>query len=615
MAYLLGATGTQRSPDLMAANESGVERRALKGLMIYLWSGEPHQKLAAVAGMLITALASTTAVIAPYGLRSLIDGLPQARGGLSPGLIVLLVAYPSAIFLSAALPRMISLITAGLLERTKWRLAVDAFSHLHKLPVSFHQDRSPGSLYPIIDRGIKALEFLQAFIFFSIGHLFVQVTLTCFIVSTVVDPLVASVVMSVVIGFGVLATTITRRQLGYRKSFNEWENAASSVALDSLANYENVKYFAQEQAEVSRYTATKTSSHASAAQNNRASDLLNIAWSALAQAGMGSILFLAALRVANGSTTVGVLVMVNIYIVQLYSSLGALGFFYRDIRQNLLDLGQLQLLLEEAPERPTCSGAQRLTEPQGHLAFRRVSFGYHTDRVVVRDLSFNVPAGCTIGIVGPTGSGKSTIARLLLRTHRVWTGLIEYDDVDIQKVHLADLRSAISIVPQECSLFNETIAYNISYGAKWASFEDVVHASRMAMIDTFIRSLPDGYETRVGERGLKLSGGERQRIAIARAILRRSPVIVFDEATSSLDSNTERAIQANIEEELTGITKIVIAHRLSAVMAADEIIVLDEGAVVERGKHESLLASGGNYARLWALQSHVQPGELTEILR
>jgi ATP-binding cassette subfamily B protein len=481
-------------------------------------------------------------------------------------------------------------------------IALQVFSHLHSLSLRFHLERQTGGLTRDIERGTKAIGSLLSYTLYSILPTLVEILLVLGILVVRYEPsfaLITVVTLACYISFTVI---VTNWRTHLRREANEIDSAASSRAIDSLLNYETVKYFNNEKWEADRYDVQMQRWETAQVKTQLSLSFLNIGQAFIISIGVALMMWRAAEGVANGSMTVGDIVLVNAFLIQLYIPLNFLGVLYREIRQALTDIERLFALKQQHLEIQDAPDARPLQAAACAVSFDQVHFSYDGQREILHGVSFSIPAGTSLAVVGHSGSGKSTLARLLYRFYDVGTGRVCINGTDIRQLTQTSLRAAIGIVPQDTVLFNDTIFYNIQYGRPTATEDEVYAAARAAQLDSFIQRLPAGYQTQVGERGLKLSGGEKQRVAIARALLKNPPILIFDEATSALDSKTEQAIQEQLDLAALGRTSLIIAHRLSTVMQADQILVLDQGRVVECGSHRALLAAGGQYAQMWALQ-------------
>lgn len=585
--------------------QGGDDVRTLRRLLPYFgrWRGR------VLLALLLMVGAKLAMVGVPLLLKALVDAL-QPLPGLSPSGSAL-VLVPSALVLaygglrwsSSLLSELREVVMLRATEGTVRALALQVFEHLHALGLRFHLERQTGGLTRDLERGARAVQSLVSYALYSVVPTAVEVGLVLGLLAWRFDAGYAAIT-AVALGLYVLFTVrVTRWRTGIRREMNELESASSTRAVDALLNYETVKYFNNEAWEARRYDDSLQRLARARARTQASLSLLNAGQQLIIATALVALLWRAAHGVQQGQLTLGDLVMVNALLIQLYLPLNFLGVLYREIRQSLTDLGRMFALLDRAPEVTDAPDAQPLVlrhAPQ--VRFEAVHFGYEPARPILHGVDLTIPAGRTVAVVGASGAGKSTLVRLLFRFYDVGAGRITVDGHDLRRLTQASLRQAIGIVPQDTVLFNDTIEVNIRYGRPEASFEEVREAARAAQILDFIESLPRGWQTVVGERGLKLSGGEKQRVAIARTLLKNPPILVLDEATSALDSTSERAIQAELKRLSAQRTTLVIAHRLSTVVEAHEIVVLDGGRVVERGTHEQLLALGGVYARLWALQ-------------
>ena len=577
--------------------------KTLRRLLPYLWPRERFDLRGRV--LLATALmlaAKVASVYVPLILREAVDALSLEDNALLAVPLGLLLAYGAARVLALAFGELRDAVFARVAQHAIRRVALQTFRHLHRLSLRFHLDRQTGGLSRAVERGTKGIEFLLSFVLFNIVPTVVEIAMICGILWVLFDwrfPAIALVTISLYVWF---TFAITELRIAFRRRMNEADSDANTKAIDSLLNFETVKYFGNEAHEAQRYDTGLRRYEAAAIKSRTSLSALNVGQAAIISIGVTAIMVLTAFGVVGGSMTVGDFVMVNAYLIQVAIPLNLLGTVYREIKQSLVDMEVMFDLIDVPPEVTSPPDAPALTVAGGEVVFEHVDFGYDPRRPILRDVSFTVPAGKTVAIVGPSGAGKSTISRLLFRFYDVTAGRVLVDGQDVRAVQEASLRAAIGIVPQDTVLFNDTVLYNIAYGQPEANFEDVVEAARLARIHDFIEALPEGYETRVGERGLKLSGGEKQRVAIARTLLKGPCIFLFDEATSSLDTKTERAIQKSLREVSRDRTTLIIAHRLSTVVDADEILVLEAGRIVERGRHDDLLALAGRYATMWQRQ-------------
>ena len=575
----------------------------LRELAPYLWPpGRGDLKARVVVALLLLVAAKLTNVFVPILLKMAVDRLGSGEAVLIAAPIGLLVAYGLARVGALGFGELRDSLFARVAQNAIRAVALSTFRHLHALSLRFHLERQTGGLTRAIDRGVKGIEFLLFFVVFNVLPTLVEVGLVAGILWYLLDWRFAAITLIVIAGFVVFTFKVTAWRIGIRREMNEADNTANSRAVDSLLNYETVKYFGNEEHEAQRFDKGLERYEEAAVKSRTSLSMLNTGQSVIIALGITIMMIMAAQGVVAGTMTVGDFVMVNAYLLQLAMPLNFLGTVYREIKQSLVDLELLFKLTYEEAEIKDPADGRALDVTGGEVRFEGVRFDYDPRRQVLRDVSFTVPPGKRVAIVGPSGAGKSTISRLLFRFYDVGEGAILIDGQDIRSVTQESLRAAIAIVPQDTVLFNDTIYYNILYGRPGATREEVEEAARLARIDGFIRQLPDGFETTVGERGLKLSGGEKQRVAIARAILKRPAIFLFDEATSSLDTATEREIQQSLSEVSKDRTTLVIAHRLSTVVDADEIIVLQQGAIAERGRHQDLLDQDGVYAQMWARQ-------------
>jgi ATP-binding cassette subfamily B protein len=577
----------------------------LRRLFPYLWQYK-WRVIAALAFMVGAKLAN---VGVPVLLKNLVDTMDIQPGDAQAVLVVpvgLLLAYGALRLATSLFAELRELVFAKATQGAARSIALNTFRHLHALSLRFHLERQTGGMTRDIERGVRGIESLISYSLYSIVPTLIEVALVLTILAIKFDVWFAWITIAALAGYILFTVTVTEWRTQFRKQANEFDSAAHTKAVDSLLNYETVKYFNNEDFEARRYDESLQRLYQARLKSQTTLSLLNTGQQLIIAVGLVAMLWRATQGVVEGRMTLGDLVMINAFMIQLYIPLNFLGVIYREIKQSLTDLDKMFLLLEREREVADAPGATALQTDQATVRFENVSFAYDPARPILYQVSFEIPAGKTVAVVGPSGAGKSTLARLLYRFYDVSNpqegGRITIGGQDIRQVTQASLRLAIGIVPQDTVLFNDTVEYNIAYGRPGASRAEVEAAARAAHIHDFIAATPMGYDTMVGERGLKLSGGEKQRVAIARTLLKNPPILIFDEATSALDSANERAIQAELQGVAQNKTTLVIAHRLSTVVEAHEILVLQAGRVVERGNHAELLAQGGVYARMWALQ-------------
>ena len=573
----------------------------LKTLVPYLWAYKWRVLFALIC--LIGAKVANVGV--PLVLKQLIDGLT-----ITPAHPATLLALPASILIAYGLLRLSTTIFTELREfffakvtqRAVRTIALKVFRHLHALSLRFHLNRQTGGITRDIERGTRGISSLVSYTLFSILPTLVEITLVLGYLMAQYDKWFSIITVVALVTYISFTVLVTEWRTHFRRTMNELDSKANTKAIDSLLNYETVKYFGNEEYEAQRYDEGLKRFETAAVKSQTSLTLLNSGQSMIIATAVTLILWRATLGVIDGSMTLGDLVLVNSFMIQLYIPLNFLGVIYREIKQSLADMEKMFVLLDQHREVADKPAAPALALQQAELQFSHVDFSYESNRQILFDVDFTIAAGTTTAVVGHSGSGKSTLARLLFRFYDVNAGVISIDGQDIRNVTQTSLRSAIGIVPQDTVLFNDSIAYNIAYGRPGASQEEIIAAARAAYIHDFILSLPDGYETAVGERGLKLSGGEKQRVAIARTLLKNPAILIFDEATSALDSKAEQAIQTQLKEIARNRTTLVIAHRLSTIADAQQILVMDHGRIVERGNHAQLLAAQGAYAQMWERQ-------------
>ena len=597
-------------PTTSSANlKSGQAMNVIKSVLPYLWpKSRKDIQFRVVLAMVALVLGEILGLLAPYFYGVSVDALApgadedQTIFMLTAGALGMVVAYGVMRILSVGFSQLRDVIFAQVGQRALRQLALETFRHMHRLSLRYHITRKTGGLSRVMERGVKGVEFLLRFMLFSIGPLILKLLIVAGIFYLEFGFIYMAIVLITIVLYIWFTFSVTEWRVKVRKEMNDKDTDANQKAIDSLLNFETVKYFGAEEREALRYDESMRGYEAAALKTSYSLAFLNFGQTLLITGGLITVMILAAMAVQRGELSVGDFVMANAYMIQITMPLGFLGTVYREIRQALVDMGEMFDLLGQPQEVIDVANAEDLNIKGGQIEFDNVTFGYDPERTILSKLSLKIKKGETVAIVGPSGSGKSTIGRLLFRFYDVNSGSLKIDGQDIRNVTQASVHNSIGIVPQDTVLFNDTIGYNIAYGRDGASEDEIIAAAKSAKIHDFIISLTDGYNTTVGERGLKLSGGEKQRVGIARTLLKNPPILVLDEATSALDTETERNIQDSLRGLGSGRSVITIAHRLSTVVDADQIIVLEQGSIVEKGTHDELLNLNGRYAKMWHIQ-------------
>ena len=579
--------------------------QTIRSLLPFLWTHKPR----VMAALFCLVLAKAAIVAMPWFLKDIVDHLSATDIALTLPL-ALLIGYGVLRLTSSAFAELRDAIFAKVTQSSIRSVALQVFKHLHGLSLRFHLERQTGGVSRDIERGSRGISFLLNFMLFNILPTLFEISLVTAILYINYDAWFAIITFASVSLYVAFSLIVTEWRMRFRRTMNDLDSKANTRAIDSLLNYETVKYFCNEDYEAKRYDANLEKWQDAAIKNQTSLSLLNFGQSGIIAIGITLLLILASDGVVKGELTIGDLVLINAYLLQLFMPLNFLGFVYREIKHSLTDMEKMFNLLRNNPDVQDKPDAQPLKVDTGVVRFENVDFSYNDNRHILHDVSFEVPAGKKVAVVGHSGAGKSTLSRLLFRFYEINAGRILIDEQDINEITQKSLRAAIGIVPQDTVLFNDSIHYNIAYGRPDATEAEIIRAAQTAHIHDFVTSLPDGYDTTVGERGLKLSGGEKQRIAIARTVLKDPSILIFDEATSALDSKSEQAILKELREVAQNHTTLVIAHRLSTIIDADQILVMDQGRVIERGTHRELLNRGEAYAQMWALQQEESPSEI-----
>ncbi|MGY8986432.1 MAG: ABCB family ABC transporter ATP-binding protein/permease, partial [Sphingomonadales bacterium] len=579
----------------------------IKRLMRYLWvRDEPGLKLRVVLALLFLVGAKVVIVFTPFFYKDAVDQLDVKEGTLIAFPLLAIASYGAARFMAIIFAEMRDFTFVRVSQNALRRIALETFQHIHNLSLSFHLERKTGGMSRAIERGTRSIDFFMRLMLFSILPTLLEIGLVSIIFLEYFGPKYVVLIGTTIVLYISITFFVTEWRLKYRRKMNKEDASANTKAIDSLLNFETVKYFGNEDHEAKRYDGALKSYQGAAIKSQYSLSLLNGGQSLIINAGLVGCMVLTSLDVISGQLSLGDFVLANTLLLQLFIPLGMLGFVYREVKQGLVDMEQMFSILDKKKDVDDIQNAKPLIPGRGEIEFRNVDFYYENGRKVLNNISFKVNEGDTVALVGPSGAGKSTISRILFRFYDIASGLVTINGQNISFVSQKSLRESIGIVPQDTILFNDTIFYNIAYGRPNASYEDIVAAAKLAKVHDFIETLPEGYKTSVGERGLKLSGGEKQRIAIARTILKGPPILLLDEATSALDTGTEREIQASLKTVSRERTTLIIAHRLSTIVDADEILVLDEGEIIERGSHKGLLEKEGVYNKMWFRQQEAK---------
>ena len=587
-------------------HDQKIEIRVIVRVLPYLWpTGQSWVKWRVVISVVSLVIAKLVAVATPMILGASVDSLSGADDGsrlFMLGAVGLTIAYGLSRVLDSGFQQLRDVVFAKVGQRALRQVGLETFQHIHNMSLRYHLSRKTGGLSRVMERGVKGVSFLLRFLLFSIGPLMLQLILISAALATFFDVSYLIVIAVAVVAYVWFTAVVTEWRVKIRKEMNDQDNEANQKAIDSLLNFETVKYFGAEAREAGRYDLAMEGYETAALKTSYSLGVINIGQALIINTAMVVVMLMSVRGVAAGTVTVGGFVTVNAYMMQVMMPLNFLGFVYREIRQALVDMSEMFGLLEQTPEVKDKPNASEFQVQGGSIELRDVHFSYDPERAILKGVSLRVEPGQTLAIVGPSGSGKSTIGRLLFRFYDVSQGALLVDGQDVRDVTQLSLHDVIGVVPQDTVLFNDTIYYNIAYGRADATREQIVQAAKAAQIHNFVQSLPKGYDTTVGERGLKLSGGEKQRVGIARSFLKNPPILLLDEATSALDTETEHEIQESLIQMGKGRTVMIIAHRLSTVVHADRIVVLEQGQIVEEGSHDALLSQNGRYSHLWHLQ-------------